>query len=74
MKDDRMRASIERVRDSDEVEYRILSYLTIKSNSEKASMMIPSSVETAPCTTGANICSTDIAIRLSRLPIDVTKP
>lgn len=32
-------------------------YLTIKSNSDPASISTPSSVETAPSNTGANMCS-----------------
>ena len=38
-------------------------YLTIKSKSDPASIMTPSSVETAPSTTGENTCSTARCIR-----------
>lgn len=37
--------------------YPTAAYLTIKSNSDPASMSTPSRVETAPSRTGANMCS-----------------
>lgn len=50
------------------------SHLMMKSNSEPASMRTPSSVEIAPSTTGANMCSRATAERLFLLPIAVRKP
>ena len=46
----------------------------MKSNSAPTSMMMPKSVEMAPCITGANMCWIDIVIRLLREPIAVRKP
>ncbi|KAF3858272.1 hypothetical protein F7725_011473 [Dissostichus mawsoni] len=45
------------------------SHLMMKSNSDPASMRMPSSVEIAPSTTGANMCSRATAERLFLLPI-----
>ena len=50
------------------------TYLTTKSNWEKANIMIPIKVEIAPCNTGANICWRLIMILLFLFPILVTKP
>lgn len=50
------------------------SHLMMKSNSDPASMRTPSSVEIAPSTTGANMCSRATAERLFLLPIAVRKP
>ena len=50
------------------------SYLTMKSNSAPANIIIPNSVEIAPWTTGENVCSSDVIIRLLREPMAVTKP
>lgn len=44
-------------------------YLTIKSKSDPASIMTPSSVETAPSTTGENTCSTARCIRWFLSPL-----
>lgn len=46
----------------------------MKSNSDPASMRTPSSVEIAPSTTGANMCSRATAERMFLLPIAVRKP
>lgn len=51
-----------------------ISHLMMKSNSDPASMSTPSSVEIAPSTTGANMCSRATAERLFLLPIAVRKP
>ena len=50
------------------------TYWTIKSKSEKANMTMLSSVDTAPCTTGANINSSAIWVRRLRPPMLVTNP
>jgi len=50
------------------------THLTMKSNSEPASMRTPSRVEKAPSNTGANMCSRATAERLFLLPIAVRKP
>ena len=52
----------------------MVSYLTTKSNSAPANIIIPNNVEIAPWTTGENVCSNDVIIRLLREPMDVTKP
>jgi len=44
----------------------VVDYLTMKSNCETASMVMPSRVETAPWTTGENTGSTVITARLLR--------
>lgn len=51
-----------------------VSHLMMKSNSDPASMRTPRSVEIAPSTTGANMCSKATAERLFLLPIAVRKP
>lgn len=50
------------------------SYLMMKSKLDPASMSRPSSVETAPSVTGANVCSRAQAARRFRLPWVVRKP
>jgi hypothetical protein len=45
----------------------------MKSNCEKASMTTPRSVETAPCSTGANIVSRASTVRRRRSPRLPTK-
>ncbi len=49
------------------------AYRRMKSNCEKASMMTPRRVETAPCTTGANIVSRASTVRRRRSPRLPTK-
>lgn len=49
-------------------------HLMMKSNSDPASIRTPSSVEIAPSTTGANMCSRATAERLFLFPIAVRKP
>ena len=51
----------------------ILTHLTMKSNSEPASMRTPSRVEKAPSSTGANMCSRARRARLLRSPMAVRK-
>lgn len=48
-------------------------YLTMKSNSDPASMSTPSRVEKAPSRTGANMCSRASTARLFLSPIAVRK-
>jgi len=48
-------------------------YLTTKSNSEKASIMIPRRVLSPPWITGTNICSKQEAIRSFLVPREVRK-
>ena len=48
-------------------------YLNMKSNCEKASMRTPRNVETAPCMTGANMCSRASLIRVFLSPRLPTK-
>ena len=48
-------------------------YRKMKSNSEKASMATPSSVDTAPWTTGFIVCSSEMRRRRSLEPIVVKK-
>ena len=50
-----------------------VTYLTMKSNSEKASITRASAIVIAPRATNENMCSTAIVVLLSLLPIDVTK-
>lgn len=47
------------------------SYLTMKSNSDPASMRTPNKVEKAPSSTGANMCSNASNARLWRSPMAV---
>lgn len=47
------------------------SHLTMKSNSEPASMRTPNKVEKAPSSTGANMCSSASTARLWRSPMAV---
>lgn len=47
------------------------THLTIKSNSEPASMRTPNKVEKAPSSTGANMCSSASTARLCRSPMAV---
>lgn len=49
------------------------TYLTIKSNSEKASITKARAIVIAPLVTYENICSMAIVVLLSLLPIDVIK-
>lgn len=51
-----------------------VSHLMMKSNSDPASIRTPSSVEIAPSTTGANMCSRATAERLFLFPNAVRKP
>lgn len=46
----------------------------MKPKSEAASMITPSKVDTAPCSTGTNICETDRVTRTDRVPIAVRNP
>ena len=50
-----------------------IPHLTMKSNSEPASMRTPSRVEKAPSSTGANMCSRARMARLFRSPMAVRK-
>lgn len=50
------------------------TYFIMNSNSAPASIIIPIKVDIAPCTTGANVCSNDMAILLFREPMAVKNP